>query len=447
MSPAKNKRKGTVVTALLEPALNNLAAICDSIARGDYRKAKDLFELTSQARHPALIAYLAEAFGMMLVKVEAREFKLGQQLEELERVRIQLEHALAVQTSENIRMKRNLDRQFPRAGIVGNSAAMRDMLRLVEQVADTSLTVLIMGETGAGKELVARWLHDNSTRANKPFVVINCAAIPDSLLESELFGIERGVASGVSERVGRFEQANGGTLFLDEVGDMPASAQIKLLRILETRQFERVGGRKPISVDIRLVAATHKNLRQSGNVREDLYFRLSGLTVYVPPLRERKGDIPLLARHFADAAAKRMKRASKVFSMEALACLENYPWPGNVRELQHEIQRAVALSTEEMIGPRDLSPDISGYNAGPVPVTTIMALQERHEEGGTPARRAAQSSSLADAEKSLILETLAKTANNKSETARILGISRGGLRKKIRRLGLQDYTIVIRNEA
>jgi DNA-binding NtrC family response regulator len=443
MPPARNSRGSEAATLPPESILSDLAEICDSIARGNYRKAKELFELTSQARHPALVAGLAEAFGLMLVKVEAREFKLEQQLNDLENVRLQLEHALAVQTSENIRMKRDLGRQFLQSGIVGNSAVMRDVLRLVEQVADTSLTVLILGETGTGKELVARALHESSTRANKPFVAINCAAIPDSLLESELFGIERGVASGVIERMGRFEQVNGGTLFLDEVGDMPASAQIKLLRILETRQFERVGGRKPLSVDIRLVAATHKNLRQSESFREDLYFRLCGVSVHVPPLRDRKGDIPLLVRHFADAVAKRMNRAPALFSPEAVACLESYPWPGNVRELQHEIQRSIVLSAEGVITPRDLSPDIREYNAGSMSASS-MPQEKRHEEEEAPGRSAMPSSPLADAEKRLILETLARTVNNKSETARLLGISRGGLRKKMRRLGLQDYTIVIR---
>ncbi len=449
---------------MYDALLKNLAAVCDRIAKGQYQKARELFELTRDDKHPPLVAGLAEAFGMMLVKVEAHKFQLERRVEDLEAVKRELEHALALESTENSRIKRDLRKHFTSSGIVGGSAGMCELLRQVERVADTPLSVLILGETGTGKELVAKTLHYNSARAAKPFVAINCAAIPEGLLESELFGIKGGVASGVTERTGRFEQADGGTLFLDEVGDMPLESQAKILRVLETRQFEQVGGRKSVTVDVRIVAATHRNLRQGRLFREDLYYRLSGVTLHIPPLRERQEDIALLATTFAKAAAARMNLPQKIFTPEALALLEAYPWPGNVRELLNEVERAVVLSVGTAIAPADLSPDIRAAKRqkGPPGVfpafpptisgdfypklsSLIPGRREDRAYSSFPAPSLPEQSdknphspavSLHDTEKSLILETLARTGNNKSSAARQLGISREGLRKKLLRYGL-----------
>jgi transcriptional regulator with GAF, ATPase, and Fis domain len=319
---------------------------------------------------------------------------------------------------ENINLSLNLRRTFSPARIIGASRQMRDILDKIEKIADAPLNVLITGETGTGKELIAKAVHYNSSRAGKQFTAINCSAIPETIFESEMFGIEKGVATGVDKRIGKIEQANGGTLFLDEIGDMPLTGQIKILRVIEEREVERVGGRESIPVDIRIIAATNKDLKkevESGRFREDLFYRLRVLHFHIPPLRERKEDIALLLNYFIDQCVKKFGKPPMRFSKEAAGLFMEYSWPGNVRELENEIERAVALSTSEIIGVYDISEEIR-KSAEQVPSTS----------GQTDA----------ESERQIIQQTLAGTGGNKSEAARQLGLSREGLRKKMKRCGL-----------
>jgi len=268
-------------------------------------------------------------------------------------------------------------------GIVGSSQALRAVLDQVRTVAPTGATVLIEGETGTGKELIARAIHLESERGHRPFVKVNCAAIPMELLESEIFGHERGAFTGaVAQRIGRFEAANGGTLFLDEIGDMPPLLQAKLLRALQEQEFERVGGNRTIRVDVRIVAATNQDLKvmvDENRFRADLYYRLAVFPLNVPPLRERREDIPLLVRYFVQKHARRMGRNIESIATHALDALMNYDWPGNIRELQNIIERSVVLST----GPElhVAVPEVDGKSAPPVTLygraTDVSAMSER----------------------------------------------------------------------
>src|SRR6266705_3269719 len=262
-----------------------------------------------------------------------------------------------------------------RTGILGESPAIQEVLVKIEQMAPVSATVLIEGESGTGKELVARALHDLSPRRAKPFIAVNCAAIPETLLESELFGHEKGSFTGAAERrLGRFELANEGTIFLDEVGEMPPATQVKLLRVLEDRSFFRVGGTQPIKVDVRVTAATNKSLKEAvslGTFRDDLFYRLNVLSVYLPPLRERRSDIPLLVRTFITEFAKTHDRPFKGITPEALQILVDADWPGNVRQLRNLIESMVVLAPEGEIRSRDIPPDIREGSRGlPVRIET-----------------------------------------------------------------------------
>ncbi len=247
----------------------------------------------------------------------------------------------------------------PLEGIVASSPEMHEVCRMVERLAPTDITVLLLGESGTGKEVLARALHAMSPRAKKPFIAVNAAAIPENLLESELFGFEKGAYTGATQQTkGKFELADGGTFFLDEIGDIPPSLQPKLLRVLQERVVERIGGRQPIKVDVRVICATHQNLAkliEEGRFREDLYFRINEMIINIPPVRERTGDIPVLARAFLDKFAKQMRRNQILgFTDEGLTAMEAYHWPGNVRELEHKVKRAVVMAQGPMIDARDL---------------------------------------------------------------------------------------------
>ncbi|MCG8530913.1 MAG: sigma-54 dependent transcriptional regulator [Desulfovibrionales bacterium] len=405
---------------------DHLLAVCDSIAQGNYDQARELYKLTRAEGGSPVVSELAEAFGLMLVKLEAREFHLEQIIDELTATRDKLEQARQLLAKENSNLKRDLKEKYTSVNIIGSNMKMQNMLKQIERVADTPVTVLIAGETGVGKDLVAKTLHFSSSRAEGPYVALNCSAIPESLLESELFGIEKGVASGVSARIGRFEQADGGTIFLDEIGDMPLSSQAKILRVIESGEVERVGGRQTIKIDTRLVAATHKNLRamvDEGTFREDLFYRLNVLRLEIPPLRERADDIPLLVRHFLETAVVRMGRDVRGFSKQALHALTCYDWPGNVRQLENEVARAVVLSQDETIEVDDLSPE-------------LRIACGVYDEEDTPC--AIGLMTLKEAEIHLIKMALQEANDNKSEAARILGISREGLRKKLKRYDMDE---------
>src|SRR5215471_14993673 len=257
---------------------------------------------------------------------------------------------------ENQYLRKEIEERFTNKSILGTNAKINDIRAVIEKTADANVSVLITGENGTGKELSARAVHYMSPRRAKPFVAVNCAALPEQLVESELFGIEKGVATGVERRVGRIESANGGTLFLDEIGDLSLTAQAKLLRVLQEREVEWVGGRKPVPVDVRVVAATNKDLKaeiQSGKFRQDLYFRLNVVHLHMPSLREIRADIPLLASYFLRKQAKEMERNITGFSPEAMRTLMAYSWPGNIRELENEVRRSVVLTSNEQVGIED----------------------------------------------------------------------------------------------
>jgi transcriptional regulator with PAS, ATPase and Fis domain len=306
-----------------------------------------------------------------------------------------------------------------REGFVGESSQIREVLDLVRRVAPTGADVMIRGESGVGKERIARLLHSFSDRSSGPFVPLNCAALPETLLEAELFGIEEGVATGVQRRMGKIELANGGTLFLDEVGDISLALQAKLLRVVQERELERLGGRERVPVDIHLVTATNQNLEamvEGGGFRRDLYYRLRVIVVTVPPLRERRGDIPLLARHFLEMYGERFGRPGVRLSRDALAALMAHPFPGNVRELENVIQAALALAPGDVIGEEDLrldSPDqeSSTSSAG----LSLEQVEQRH-----------------------IDRVLRSVGGNRRDAARILGIDRSTLYRKMKQYATND---------
>ncbi|MGP8026785.1 MAG: nitrogen regulation protein NR(I) [Acidocella sp.] len=337
--------------------------------------------------------------------------------------------------------------------LIGRSPAMQEIYRVIARLTTTDLTVMINGESGAGKELVARALHDYGRRRQGPFVAINMAAIPRELIESELFGHERGAFTGATNRhVGRFEQAGGGTLFLDEIGDMPPEAQTRLLRVLQEGEYTTVGGRQPIRANARIIAATHRDLRaliRSGQFREDLFYRLNVVPIRLPPLRERPDDIPVLAQHFLNKAQAEGLPA-KTIDPAAMALLSAYRWPGNVRELENLIRRLAALVPQPVITEEILAQELADYAVAEEPAPTavsddadgmttvverhiarlLTAIRESGEEGVLYER------ALAELERPLIRMTLAETRGNQIRAAALLGLNRNTLRKKIREHGI-----------
>jgi two-component system, NtrC family, nitrogen regulation response regulator GlnG len=330
--------------------------------------------------------------------------------------------------------------------LIGRSAAMQDVYRMIARVVATDLTVLILGESGTGKELVARALHDLGPRKAKPFVAVNMAAIPRELIEAELFGHERGAFTGaITRNAGRFEQAAGGTLFLDEIGDMPMEAQTRLLRVLQSGEFTTVGGARAIAVDVRIIAATHKNLSEliaSGQFREDLYYRLAVVPVSLPPLRQRKDDIGLLAQHFLErAAAEGLPR--KRIDAAGTARLVEHSWPGNVRELENLMRRLAAISRDPVIPADAIAAQLGPAELAPVETLGSLAhAVEQHlaryfvQFGGDLPPAGLYDRILADVERPLLQATLAAVRGNQLRAADLLGINRNTLRKKLTDLGI-----------
>lgn len=313
--------------------------------------------------------------------------------------------------------------------VIGENSGLKQVMSQMRRVAETNATVLIHGESGTGKELIASAVHAHSTRSIGPFVAINCGAIPLSLMESELFGHERGAFTDAKEsKTGTFEQASGGTLFLDEIGELPIDAQVKLLRVLEDKKITRIGGKKPIPVDVRIVAATNRNLEEevkAGKFRLDLLYRLNIFTITLPPLRERVEDVPLLANFFIRKYNQTLNLDVQAISPEAMALLSSYEWPGNVRDLENAIQSAMILCTDGMIRPESLPDRVKGYDRSEI-LTGIKS------EGGGIREMNAQM------EKELILETLKKYNYNRTLTANALNISRKTLFNKMKRNGLDS---------
>ncbi len=334
---------------------------------------------------------------------------------------------------ENKSLKKELKNRYGFENIVGSSKAMQEVFGLVEKVADTDSTVLITGESGTGKELIAHAIHYASDRKDGPFIPVNCAAIPEELLESELFGHEKGAFThAIKTRIGRFELANKGTIFLDEIGEMSPSLQVKLLRVLQERKFERVGGVKTISVDIRVVSATNQDLEiavKEGRFREDLFYRLNVIPIHVPPLRERRSDIPLLAKHFLKKYCSGKKRCVEGITDEALDILTRYDWPGNVRELENIMERMVILANGKMITKDDLPYQILEKTGG-VPGQAIASDLEFPEDG------LSLSQAVSELEKRLILKALERTGGVKNRAAKLLKMNRTTLIEKMKKLGL-----------
>jgi DNA-binding NtrC family response regulator len=318
---------------------------------------------------------------------------------------------------ENLALRRKLEEREKFDELVGRSTAMRAVFDLIEAVADTSVTVLVLGESGTGKELVARAIHRRSPRAAGPFVAVNCGGLPETLIESELFGHERGAFTGaVARHKGRFELAQGGTLLLDEIGEIGPKTQVDLLRVIDSRRYTRVGGTEELTADVRVIAATNRDLQaevKAWRFREDLFYRLNVVTIRVPPLRERREDIPLLAAHFLEHYAKQMSRPSRSFSPEASALLLSHDWPGNVRELANAVERTVAVGRTEIIQATDL------------PIEP------------PPPQQAGTGRSLQDVERKHIEAILAETEWNITHAATTLGIDRVTLYNKIKRYGLK----------
>jgi two-component system nitrogen regulation response regulator GlnG len=348
-----------------------------------------------------------------------------------------------------------LEREDYELGIIGRSPAMQEVFKLIGQLAASDATALITGESGTGKELVARAIYHHSRRSQQPFLAVNCAAIPEQLLESELFGHEKGAFTGAThQRIGRFEQCHGGTLFLDEIGDMSPATQTKILRVLQDGTFERVGGNETVRVDVRVIAATNQDLERAvaeKRFREDLFYRLNVVRVRLPPLRERPGDIPLLAEYFLRRGAQKLGQPPRRLSTEALALLERHPWPGNVRELENALEHALVVAKGDTILPADLpdglrapTPPLSPGRASaltpPVPSATTG---EDAEVATLAARLFAWARShphrkvIEAVERELVVQALKETRGNQVRAAQLLGMTRATLRKRIEQFGIR----------
>ncbi len=365
----------------------------------------------------AVEALKAGAYDYLIKPLDFEVLKLA-----LERAR---EHAGL--KAENRELKAKINADFHPGNIIGRSRPMKELMDMVAMIAPSEATVLITGQSGTGKELVARSIHLNSPRKPGPWVVVNCAAISETLLESELFGHEKGSFTGAERRrEGRFKQADGGTIFLDEIGETSAAMQAKLLRVIQEREIQRVGGEEVLKVDVRIIAATNRDLEaevRKGNFREDLYYRLNVVMLKIPPLRERMDDIPLLAQNFLEIYAKKNRKQVKGFSPLAMDMLIRYDWPGNVRELENAVERAVILMSGDHITEKQL------------PLNIVQQYQP-DEEIPLPLPSSNGQLSLEEIEKQAILATLQATGGNKSETARRLGITRKTLHNKLKNYGI-----------
>jgi DNA-binding NtrC family response regulator len=368
--------------------------------------------VTGEGGNGAAEAMRSGAFDFVqnTLSLEAIELKIQRAIEH-QRMQARLS-TIVERQSEGVRER----------GLMGPSPTMREVFRIIDKVAASNATVLIQGETGTGKERVAESIHLNSTRRDGPFVRMNCASLPDNLLESELFGHEKGAFTGADQmRTGRFELANDGTLFLDEVGNMSPSTQAKVLRAIQNQEFERLGGNRTIKVDVRIIAATNVNLElaiKEGRFREDLYYRLNVVSVPIPPLRERREDIQPLADHFLKHFATELRRAVKSFSPEAVKALQDYRWPGNVRELENTIERAVLMCEGETIRPQDLT-----------------LVDREHSLGMTP-QLALDLLNLETLEKTAILEALRRSNYVQKEAAKLLGVSSRVMNYKVHKFGI-----------
>jgi two-component system response regulator HydG len=386
-----------------------------------------------KAYNPAIPIIMMTAYASVDTAVEALKKGAYDYLTkplDFDELRFAMERAMdhSQLKQENRLLRESLGGRFDRRNIIGRSVPMAELLETVAQVAPSEATILIVGESGTGKELIAGAIHHNSHRKEGPLVNMNCAAVTETLLESELFGHEKGAFTGAYKRKeGRFVQADGGTLFLDEVSEMSLAMQAKLLRVLQEMEITRVGGEEPLKVDVRLVAATNKDLMQeieAGRFREDLFYRLNVVTLRIPPLRERHEDIPLLAQHFLTQFAQKNQKTVKGFTPQAMDRLLKYDWPGNVRELMNAVERAVVLSRSDYLGDEEF---------------VLVFRNKPEEQRAEPVEvKGPANLPLEEVEKTTILNTLDAAGGNKSEAARRLGITRRTLHKKLKKYGLMD---------
>ncbi len=428
---------------------DSLASARGAIGRKNYEvmlldirlRDGDGFDLLAECReqHAGMIVILITGYGTVEMAVEAIRAGAFDLLtkplidEELE---LALDRALKTRVvlEENKNLKAQLDLRFGMDNIVGHDHRMRKVFDMIDSVADTKATVLITGESGTGKSLIARAIHRRSARRDRPFVEVACGALPENLLESELFGHVAGSFTGAtSDKTGKFLAADTGTIFLDEIGTASPAMQVKLLRVLQEFEFEPVGGNKTIHVDARVILATNENLSHlvsEGRFRQDLFYRINVINVELPPIRERISDIPLLARHFLEEVCQECGKPMRNISDEAMAALQRYPWPGNVRELENAIERAVLLGKSDQILLEDLPRAIAA--AGPTTVEPI----------GTRTLKEA----LEGPERQIILDVLERHQWNRFATAEILGINRTTLYKKMKRLGLEESRYAVKAE-
>jgi len=378
---------------------------------------------------PETAVIMMTAYGTVKTAVEAVKSGAYDFLTkpfELDEMRLQIKKVLELQqlTQENVELRSLLQERVVFRDMIGISQAMQEVFAVIRKVVNYDVTIMIGGESGTGKEMVAQAIHYNSSRRDKPFIKLNCAALPDTLLESELFGYDKGAFTGaVTGKPGRFELAEGGTLFLDEIGDTSPNMQAKMLRVLQEKEFERVGGRRTIKVDVRILAATNRDLKQeveAKRFREDLYYRLNVVPINLPPLRERREDIPALVDHFLHELNPVFHKDFTTVSPEAMACLLRYQWPGNVRELKNVLEKAILLGE----GPSILSTHL------PDEVRTLPGVNRAFANGKDRA-------SLDDLEKEHISQVLREVQWNQSKAAEVLGIHRNTLRKKIERFNLK----------
>ena len=387
-----------------------------------------LSNLRRQDSHTPVI--VMTAFGSIENAVEAMKAGAADFLPKpfsLDHLMTVVNKALELRTlrDENRELRAELSQRYEFDNIVGRSSAMREIFATVDRVAPTRATVLMCGESGVGKDIIARAIHHHSPRAGRPFVKINCTALPENLMESELFGYEKGAFTGANTaKPGKFEQADTGTVFLDEIGDVPPSVQVKLLRILQEREFERLGSNKTRHIDVRVLAATNVDLRaalEQGTFREDLYYRLNVLPINIPPLRERKEDIPFLVEHFIKKLKKDLGSPVESISESALERLLSYHWPGNVRELENVIERSMVLATGPILQAEDVKLDLA-------PKARAAVADSFLPEGMT----------LDQYEQSIIREALKRANGNKSQAARLLGLTRNALRYRLSQMGIES---------
>jgi nitrogen regulation protein NR(I) len=443
MDSLRSDRYDLIITDLVMPGVNGMEVL---------REAMD------KSSAPVIVM---TAFGTVQTAVEAMRigaFDYVTKPFNLDELGVVIEKALSVAKlrKENVMLRMQLKRKYDFKGLIGDSPAMQAVFGLIEKIANTDSTVLISGESGTGKELVAKTVHfNNSDRAQGPFVPINCAAIPKDLLESELFGHEKGAFTGaVNTRIGRFELAQGGTLFLDEVGELDPSLQAKLLRAIQEREFERVGGVRTIKIDVRILAATNKDLEKAvrdGLFREDLYYRLNVIPLHLPPLRKRIEDIPLLVDNFVHEFSKRRKRELFSFSRDAMACLLHYRWPGNVRELENLIERLSILVPGPVVNIADLPeklhqlplPEITDVPTAAEPQSPLpFSVKEDVPAAGRygiaiPDAGINLNDVVDTMERNLILRALERTGGVRSKAAMLLGLNRTTLLEKMKKMAIE----------